>query len=110
MLRTLRDDNYNREVTIALRKVLQKGSVVNRDRQDTDCLIEFAQSVPTLQAVAQADPWVVHQICPVKFKLEPSNKEGDLGHIVALGCVNINFVAVLTKSVDLFQLSFLGVA
>ena len=107
MLRTLRDDNYNRDITIALRKVLQKGSVVNRDRQDTDCLIEFAQSVPTLQAVAQTDPWVVHQICPEKFKLEPSNKEGDLGHIVALGCVNINFVAVLTKSVDLFQLSFL---
>ena len=71
------------------------------------CLIEFAQSVATLQAVAQADPWVVNQICPEKFKLEPSNKEGDLGHIVALGCVNINFVAVLTKSVDLFQLSFL---
>ena len=32
MLRTLRDDNLDKDVSSALRKVLQKGSVVNRDR------------------------------------------------------------------------------
>ena len=32
MMRTLRDDNNNKAVAASMRKVLQKGSVVNRDR------------------------------------------------------------------------------
>ena len=97
MLRTLRDDNPNKEVTAALRKVLQKGSVVNRDRQDTDCLIEFSQSVPILREVIKVDPVVVHQICPEKYKLEPTNKAGSLGPVCFIGAVNIAHVAVISE-------------
>ena len=96
MLRTLRDDNLNKAITYNLRKVLQKGSVVNRDRQDTDCLIEFSKSVPVLREVVKSDPVVVHQICPEKFKMEPTNKPGDLGPIRFLGAVNMGKIAVIS--------------
>jgi len=100
MVRTLRDDNLNKDVSAALRKVLQKGSVVNRDRQDTDCLVEFSSAVPTIQNVAEIDPVVVHQICPEKYKLEPTNKEGTLGPVKFLGAINIGQVAVITDGKD----------
>ena len=97
MLRTLRDDNLNKEVSNLLKKVLQKGSVVNRDRQDTDCLVEFSDSVQILREATKIDPVVVHQICPEKFKLEPTNKEGSLGPVSSLGAVNIGHIAVLAE-------------
>ena len=100
MLRTLRDDNLNKEVSTALKKVLQKGSVVNRDRQDTDCLVEFSSAVPIIRNVAKIDSVVVHQICPEKFKLEPTNKEGTLGPVKYLGAVNIGQIAVITDAKD----------
>ena len=100
MVRTLRDDNLNKDVSAALRKVLQKGSVVNRDRQDTDCLVEFSSAVPTIQNVAEIDPVVVHQICPEKYKLEPTNKEGTLGPVKFLGAINIGQVAVIIDAKD----------
>ena len=96
MLRTLRDDNPNKEISCSLRKVLQKGSVVNRDRQDTDCLIEFKHAIPVLREVSKVDPVVVHQICPEKFKLEPTNKPGSLGPVRFLGAVNIGHIAVIS--------------
>ena len=96
MLRTLRDDNISKEVTAALKKVLQKGSVVNRDRQDTDCLIEFSKVVPVLRNVIEIDPYVVHQLCPEKFKIEPTNKPGSMGPIRFLGGVNIGHIAVVS--------------
>ena len=100
MLRTLRDDNLEKEVVTALKQVLQKGSVVNRDRQDTDCLVEFNLAVPVIRNVAEIDPIVVHQICPEKFKLEPTNKQGSLGPVSYLGAVNIGQVAVITNGKD----------
>ena len=97
MLRTLRDDNKDKVITAALRRVLQKGSVVNRDRQDTDCLIEFSKSVPVLREIAISDPVVVHTVCPEKFKMEPSNKMGDIGPIRFLGPVNVGKIAVISE-------------
>ena len=97
MLRTLRDDNLNKEVSCALRKVLQKGSVVNRDRQDTDCLVEFKDSVEVLREVTEIDPVVVHRVCPEKYKLEPTNSEGSIGPVRHMGAVNIGHFAVLAK-------------
>ena len=97
MLRTLRDDNQNKEITHNLRKVLQKGSVVNRDRQDTDCLIEFSKSVPVLREIAISDPVVVHTVCPEKFKMEPTNKMGDIGPIRFLGPINVGKIAVISE-------------
>ena len=94
-LRTLRDNNENKEITSALRKVLHKGSVVNRDRQDTDCLIEFRNSVPILREVAKEDPFIVQTVCPEKFKLEPSNKQGSLGAVRFIGAVKIGHIAVV---------------
>ena len=96
MLRTLRDDNANKGVAASLRKVLQKGSVVNRDRQDTDCLIEFSEAIPVLRDVVKIDPVVVHTVCPEKYKLEPSNKSGSLGPVSFIGAVNIGHIAVIS--------------
>ena len=107
MLRTLRDENDNKQISNILKTVLKKSSVVNRDKQDTDCLLEFSNSVDPLKKIAQIDPRMVHQIVPEKFKIEPSNKPGDIGAIVSLGAVDINHVAVLFKEKDQFRLSFL---
>ena len=95
MLRTLRDGNGNKDVSNKLRKVIQRNSVVNRDRQDTDCLIEFSMLGQVLLDICQTDPVVVHQVVPDKYKLEATNKPGDLGVIVSIGALNINHVAVL---------------
>ena len=73
---------------------------MNRDRQDTDCLIEFSQAVPILRQVSELDPVIVHQICPEKFKLEPSNKLGSLGPVRFLGAVNIGHIAVVSDTPD----------
>ena len=100
MLRTLRDGNGNKMISSLLRESLQRGSVVNRDRQDTDCLIEFSELGQVLEKVCGMDPVVVHQIVPEKYKLEPTNKPGDLGEIVGIGPININHVAVLCKETD----------
>ena len=78
-----------------MRKVLHKGSVVNRDRQDTDCLIEFRNSAPILREVAKEDPFTVQTVCPEKFKLEPSNKQGSLGAVRLIGAVKIGHIAVV---------------
>ena len=107
MLRTLRDGNENKQVTNALRKVLKRCSVVNRDKQDTDCLLEFARSVDTLKAVAQVDSKMVHQIVPEKYKIEASNKPGDIGQIVGIGAIHINHVAVLAVEKDQSQMFIL---
>ena len=98
MLRTLRDDNLDKEVSFALRKVLQKGSVVNRDRQDTDCLVEFKDSVEVLRVVTVKDPVVVHRVCPEKYKLEPTNREGSIGAVSHMGAANIGHFAVLARA------------
>ena len=100
LLRTLRDENGNKIVTEMLRKVIQRSSVVNRDRQDTDCLIEFAQLGQVLERICQVDPIVLHQIVPEKYKLEPTNKPEDLGEIKCIGAININHLAVLCKNQD----------
>ena len=98
MLRTLRDDNLDKDVSSALRMVLQKGSVVNRDRQDTDCLVEFKDSVEVLREVIVKDPVVVHSVCPEKYKLEPTNREGSIGALSHMGAVNIGHFAVLARA------------
>ena len=100
MLRTLRDGNGNKLVSGLLRDALQRGSVVNRDRQDTDCLIEFSELGQVLEKVCSLDPVVIHQIVPEKYKLEASNKPGVLGDIVGIGPININHVAVLSREKD----------
>ena len=108
MLRTLRDDNKDKVITAALRRVLQKGSVVNRDRQDTDCLIEFSKLVPVLREVIQDDPIVVHQIWPEKYKMEPTNKPGALGAIRFLGAVNIGHIAAISDDKQNENISILS--
>ena len=97
LLRTLRDDNSNTEVARLLRGVLKKQSVVNKDRQDTDVLIELRDAVPVLEAISVIDPHVVHQVVPERFRFEPTNKAGSIGRVVGIQPAQIGFVLILSE-------------
>ena len=61
---------------------------------------------PVLKNISQIEPLVVHQVVPDKYKLEATNKPGDLGEVKSIGAININHVAVLSRNQnDLFSVS-----